>query len=134
MAYTEKKCSSCGATFFGTQNMEYCSDCRKIKYSYRKTKAIGDPDICEICGKEYIRTASNQRYCKECGEKNSKQIATNAKAKYNKSAYDRLELRVAKGDKQRILDHAEKQGESLNQFLNRAVNNQIAEDNKSTTD
>lgn len=52
-----------------------------------------------------------------------------ANAKYNKKAYDRLEMKVAKGRKAEILTHAEKQGESLNKFLNRAVENQIALDN-----
>ena len=53
-----------------------------------------------------------------------------ANAKYNKKAYDRLELKVPKGRKVDILMHAEKQGESLNKFLNRAVENQIALDNE----
>lgn len=52
-----------------------------------------------------------------------------ANAKYNKKAYDRLEMKVPKGKKAEILSHAEKQGESLNKFLNRAVENQIAIDN-----
>lgn len=53
-----------------------------------------------------------------------------ANAKYNKKAYDRLEMKVPKGKKAEILTHAEKQGESLNKFLNRAVENQMALDNK----
>lgn len=48
-----------------------------------------------------------------------------ANAKYSKKAYDRLEMKVPKGEKEKILSHAEKQGESLNKFLNRAVKNQI---------
>lgn len=51
-----------------------------------------------------------------------------ANAKYNKKAYDRLEMKVPKGRKAEILHHAEQQGESLNKFLNRAVENQIAAD------
>lgn len=51
-----------------------------------------------------------------------------ANAKYNKKAYDRLELKVPKGKKAEILSHAEEQGESLNKFLNRAVENQMALD------
>lgn len=54
-----------------------------------------------------------------------------ANAKYNKKAYDRLEMKVPKGKKAEILNHAEKQGESLNKFLNRAVYNQIMLDNDS---
>lgn len=54
-----------------------------------------------------------------------------ANAKYNKKAYDRLEMKVPKGKKAEILSHAEEQGESLNKFLNRAVENQMALDNGS---
>lgn len=52
-----------------------------------------------------------------------------ANAKYNKKAYDRLEMKVPKGKKADIINHVEKQGESLNKFLNRAVENQIIIDN-----
>lgn len=52
-----------------------------------------------------------------------------ANAKYNKKAYDRLEMKVPKGKKADIINHAAKQGESLNKFLNRAVENQIIIDN-----
>lgn len=51
-----------------------------------------------------------------------------ANAKYNKKAYDRLEMKVPKGKKAEILSHAEEQGESLNKFLNRVVENQMVLD------
>lgn len=53
-----------------------------------------------------------------------------ANRKWNEKAYDRIELRVKKGEKQSVLDHAATMGESLNQFLNRAVANQIEADLK----
>lgn len=53
-----------------------------------------------------------------------------ANAKYNKKAYDRLEMKVPKGKKAEILAHAEKQGESLNKFLNRAVDETLERDVK----
>lgn len=52
-----------------------------------------------------------------------------ANAKWNKKAYDRLEIRVPKGSRESIVAHAKQRGESLNKFLNRAVNNQILMDN-----
>lgn len=52
-----------------------------------------------------------------------------ANAKWNKKAYDRLEIRVPRGNREDIVAHAKNRGESLNQFLNRAVNNQILMDN-----
>lgn len=51
-----------------------------------------------------------------------------AVAKYMKSNYDELKVRVPKGKKAEILSHAEEQGESLNKFLNRAVENQMVLD------
>lgn len=45
-----------------------------------------------------------------------------ATAKYNAKAYDRMELKVKKGQGDIIKKFAESCGESLNAFLNRAVN------------
>lgn len=44
-----------------------------------------------------------------------------AVAKYNAANYDRIELRVEKGKKDIIKAHAEKKGESVNAFINRAI-------------
>ena len=40
-----------------------------------------------------------------------------ATARYNKKAYDRIEIKVKKGRKQLIFDYASKQGKSVNQFI-----------------
>lgn len=53
-----------------------------------------------------------------------------ATAKYVKSNYDRLEMKAPKGQKAAIIAHAERRGESLNQFLNRAVQETIERDNE----
>ena len=44
-----------------------------------------------------------------------------ANAKYNLKAYDRIELKVAKGKKEKIRVYAEANGESINAFVNRAI-------------
>lgn len=44
-----------------------------------------------------------------------------ANAKYNLKAYDRIELKVSKGKKEKIRLFAEQNGESLNAFVNRAI-------------
>ena len=44
-----------------------------------------------------------------------------AVAKYNAATYDRLELRVLKGEKDLIKTHAESRGEAVNYFINRAI-------------
>lgn len=41
--------------------------------------------------------------------------------KYVKAKYDRLEITMPKGKKGEIKTHAERQGESVNAFVNRAI-------------
>lgn len=52
-----------------------------------------------------------------------------AVAKYNAANYDRIELRVEKGKKDIIKAHAEKKGESVNAFINRAIDEAMERDN-----
>ena len=55
-----------------------------------------------------------------------------AVAKYNAENYDRIELRVNKGKKQTIKDHAASQNMSLNEYVNAALDEKIARDNAAT--
>lgn len=48
--------------------------------------------------------------------------------KYEQEKVDRVIFRVPKGMKEQIQEHAEKQGESLSAFLNRAVQEAIERD------
>ena len=52
-----------------------------------------------------------------------------AVAKYMSKAYDEIKLRVKKGKREEIKEHAEARGESVNGFINRAIDNQIERDN-----
>ena len=54
--------------------------------------------------------------------------ATIAKNKYNAKAYDRIALQVKKGEKDKIKDHAQSKGESLNGFINRAIDETMSRD------
>lgn len=60
-------------------------------------------------------------------EKKSKP-STAAKNRYNAKAYDRLNVVVSKGRKAELQAHAEEQGESLNGFIVRAVDETIERD------
>ena len=51
-----------------------------------------------------------------------------AVAKYNAKSYDEIKVRVSKGNKDIIKAHAERNGESLNGFVNRAINETIQRD------
>lgn len=48
--------------------------------------------------------------------------------KYDKEKIDRIAMRVPKGKRELIQAHAQEQGESVNAFLNRAVNEAIERD------
>ena len=57
---------------------------------------------------------------------------TNAQIKndYARKVYDDIRLQVKKGRKELLQAHAEHQGESLNGFVNRAIDNQVKRDNE----
>lgn len=55
-----------------------------------------------------------------------------ATANYVKKTYDRIEVKVMKGEKETIKAHAEAQGESLNAFINRAITQTMERDNTAT--
>lgn len=50
--------------------------------------------------------------------------------KYDQEKIDRIPMRVPKGKKEVIQEHAAARGESINAFLNRAVDETMARDNK----
>ena len=52
------------------------------------------------------------------------------KNRYNKKAYDRISVIVKKGKKDIIKAHAEAQGTSVNDFINRAIDEKIERDNQ----
>ena len=51
-----------------------------------------------------------------------------AVAKYNAANYDRVELRLDKGQKEIVKAHADTHGESLNAFINRAIKEAMERD------
>lgn len=51
-----------------------------------------------------------------------------ANDKYIKRTFDDIKVRVPKGQKQVIQEHAEAQGESVNGFINRSINESIERD------
>lgn len=51
--------------------------------------------------------------------------STRAKNKYNASNYERIALVVPKGKKDIIKAYAQSKGESLNSFVNKAIDNEM---------
>ena len=56
-----------------------------------------------------------------------------AVTKYMKENYDEIKVRVDKGRKAEIKAHAEAQGESVNGFINRAIDETMERDNAAPT-
>lgn len=50
--------------------------------------------------------------------------------KYVKNNYDRIEVTVKKGEKDRLKAHAEQRGETLNGFINRAIEETVHRDSE----
>lgn len=53
------------------------------------------------------------------------------KDRYNAKVYDEIKVRVEKGRKESIRAHAEAQGESVNAFINRAIDEAMDRDTPS---
>ena len=58
----------------------------------------------------------------------SSEAAKRAVKKYDQEKIDRIAMRVPKGKREVIQAHAQEQGESINSFLNRAVDETIERD------
>ena len=56
--------------------------------------------------------------------------STKAKNKYNAANYDSLRIVVPKGKKDVLKAYAKSKGESLNSFVNRAIDEAVERDNK----
>ena len=54
--------------------------------------------------------------------------------KYMRENYDRVNLTMPKGRKDEVKAHADTRGESLNAFINRAIDSQIQRDTASHTE
>ena len=55
------------------------------------------------------------------------QSSNKASQKYNAKAYDRLPIRVKKGQAEKIKAYAEKQGLSLNAYINKLIAEDMGE-------
>ena len=57
-----------------------------------------------------------------------------ANERYNAKAYDEIKVRVPKGHKAELQAHAEQRNESLNGFINRAIDTPLERDNRTATE
>lgn len=61
-------------------------------------------------------------------ERKNSEARIRANNKYNEKAYDRINIAVPKGRKEAITAHAQQQGESVNGFINKAIEEKIERD------
>ena len=50
--------------------------------------------------------------------------------RYNAKAYDRINLMVKKGKKDEIKEHAQAHGDTVNGFINKAIDEKLERDNE----
>lgn len=55
----------------------------------------------------------------------SGKTSNESKAKYNAKAYDRMEIVVKKGEKEKIKVHAESKGMSFNAYVNKLISDDM---------
>lgn len=54
--------------------------------------------------------------------------SSTVKDRYNAKAYDEIKVRVSKGKKDTIQTHAEQQGQSVNAYINAAIDEKMCRD------
>ena len=61
-------------------------------------------------------------------ERKNSEARIKANNRYNEKAYDRINIAVPKGEKDKIKSHAESRGESVNGFIKRAIDETMERD------
>ena len=56
--------------------------------------------------------------------------SSNVKDRYNRKVYEEIKIRIKKGKNESIKSHAASQGESVNAFVNRAIDETMERDKK----
>ncbi len=88
--YRQRVCIDCGATFTGYPKSKRCPNCQQAVNRERErqyhasgpARHIGDTDICQNCGAEYIVCGGLQRYCKACAASATKANVQSARRDY----------------------------------------------------
>lgn len=62
-------------------------------------------------------------------ERKNSEARIKANNRYNEKAYDRINIAVPKGEKDKIKSHAESRSESVNGFIKRAIDETMERDN-----
>lgn len=133
-------CKMCGKDFESNANhANYCVECRAERqrirtraYTAKKknneaTKTVGQADICQFCGKPFIRTSGNQKVCDNCREQYSKKQNQKPHDNYVSRNYDVIKVYVRKGERAKLKEIAASTGASVNEFINYGISLAVRE-------
>ena len=133
-------CKMCGKDFESNANhANYCVECRAERqrirtraYTAKKknneaTKTVGQADICQFCGKPFIRTSGNQKVCDNCREQYSKKQNQKPHDNYVSRTYDVIKVYVKKGERAKLKEIAASVGASVNEFINYGISLAVKE-------
>lgn len=94
-----RTCIDCGKEFMGYPKSKRCPECqsdadKRHNAEYRRrrkngvARVIGQFYSCDICGKEYMLTSGQQKYCPDCKEAATKAQDAALTRKWNNAHYD----------------------------------------------
>ena len=127
-------CKMCGKEFESNANhADYCVECRAERqrirtrtYTAKKknneaTKTVGQADICEYCGKPFIRASGSQKVCDNCREQYNKKQNQKPHDDYVSRNYDVIKVYVKKGERAKLKEIAASTGASVNELINYGI-------------
>ncbi len=133
-------CKMCGKEFESNANhADYCVECRAERqrirtrtYTAKKknneaTKTVGQADICEYCGKPFIRASGSQKVCDNCREQYNKKQNQKPHDDYVSRNYDVIKVYVKKGERAKLKEIAASVGASVNEFINYGISLAVKE-------
>ncbi len=99
-----RTCIDCGKEFMGYPKSKRCPECqsdadKRHNAEYRRrrkngvARVIGQFYSCEICGKEYMLTSGQQKYCPDCKDKATRARDAELTRKWISAHHDEIEKR-----------------------------------------
>lgn len=133
-------CKMCGKVFESNANhADYCVECRAERQRIRtrtytakkknneETKTVGQADICEFCGKPFIRASGSQKVCDNCREQYNKKQNQKPHDDYVSRNYDVIKVYVKKGERAKLKEIAASTGASVNELINYGISLAVKE-------
>lgn len=133
-------CKMCGKEFESNANhADYCVECRAERQRIRtrtytakkknneETKTVGQADICEYCGKPFIRASGSQKVCDNCREQYNKKQNQKPHDDYVSRNYDVIKVYVKKGERAKLKEIAASTGASVNELINYGISLAVKE-------